>query len=110
MGVVSAVEAANARQKKHLAQRVRAHFGGKIEGKTFAVWGLAFKPNTDDMREAPALTIIEELLGSKAKIRTYDPVAMTNARKSLDEMVRLLAALGRRLEVRVGDSHASGTR
>jgi len=92
MGVVSAVEAANARQKKHLAHRVRAHFGGKLEGKTFAVWGLAFKPNTDDMREAPALSIIEELLGAKAKIRAFDPVAMPNARKMLGDRVTFCAS------------------
>ena len=85
MGIVAAAEAANARQKRHLATRVKNHFGSNLAGKTFAVWGLAFKPNTDDMREAPALTIIEELVAAGAKIRAFDPVATENAKKILGD-------------------------
>ena len=87
MGVVTAAEEANARQKKHLANRIKKHYGNALSGKTFAVWGLAFKPNTDDMREAPALTMIEELLAAGAKVRAFDPVAMENAKKILENRV-----------------------
>jgi UDPglucose 6-dehydrogenase len=81
LGIVTAAEEANARQKKHLAAKVRAHFKGDVKGKTFCVWGLAFKPNTDDMREAPALVVIEDLIAAGAKIRAFDPVAMEVTRK-----------------------------
>jgi UDPglucose 6-dehydrogenase len=83
MGVVQAAEEANARQKRHLAKKVKKHFGADLTGKTFAVWGLAFKPNTDDMREAPALTIIEEITQAGGKVRAFDPVAAENAEKLL---------------------------
>ena len=81
MGIIEAAENANMRQKKHLVKRVAAHFGKDLSKHTFAVWGIAFKPNTDDIREAPALTIIDELLALGAKVRTYDPVAMDNAKE-----------------------------
>jgi UDPglucose 6-dehydrogenase len=79
LDVVSAAESANARQKGLLARKVRARFGENLAGLTFAVWGVSFKPNTDDIREAPALTIIDELTRSGARVRAYDPVAMENA-------------------------------
>ena len=82
MGIVAAAEEANARQKKHLAKRVKEHFGS-VKGKTFAVWGLAFKPNTDDMREAPAISIIEDLHAAGARLQSYDPVARETAEKVL---------------------------
>ncbi|MGK5082659.1 UDP-glucose/GDP-mannose dehydrogenase family protein [Bdellovibrionota bacterium FG-1] len=85
MGIVGAVEDANARQKRRLSAKVRARFGSALVGKTFALWGLAFKPNTDDMREAPALTVISELTEAGAKIRAYDPVATENARQLIDD-------------------------
>ncbi len=87
MGVVAAAELANARQKKHLAGRLKVHFGQKLDGRVFAVWGLAFKPNTDDMRDAPSLDLISELLDAGAQIRVFDPVAMKNARKLLGKRV-----------------------
>ncbi len=87
LGIVSAAEEANARQKAHLVTKVKAHFKGNLQGKTFALWGLAFKPNTDDMREAPALTMIEGLLEAGAKVRAFDPVAMENTRKILGEQI-----------------------
>lgn len=89
MEIVHAAESANARQKKHLVLRVLEHFGPDLRGKVFAVWGLAFKPNTDDMREAPSLSIIEGLLGAGAQVQAYDPVAMPNARKLLKNGVEL---------------------
>jgi UDPglucose 6-dehydrogenase len=73
--VVHAVEAANEAQKHLLGDKIKARFGKDLKGKTFAVWGLAFKPNTDDMREAPSLTLIADLQAAGAKIRAYDPVA-----------------------------------
>ena len=60
---------------------------GKVGGKTLAVWGLSFKPNTDDMREAPSIEIIKSLLKHKVKIRAFDPVATPNARKNLPEII-----------------------
>lgn len=81
MEIVTAAENANARQKRHLVTRVKKHFGQDLKGRTFGIWGLAFKPNTDDMREAPAITIIEELVAAGATVRAFDPVAAENARK-----------------------------
>jgi UDPglucose 6-dehydrogenase len=83
LGVLQAVEDANERQKQVLVQRVLARFGEDLTGRTFAVWGLAFKPNTDDMREAPSRVIIAELTRRGAAIQAYDPVAMTEARRVL---------------------------
>ncbi len=79
--VMKAVEAVNAEQKTVLAQKVKAHFGEDLKGKTFAVWGLSFKPQTDDMREAPSIVIINELINAGAHIVAYDPVAMHEARR-----------------------------
>ncbi len=83
LGVLSAVEAANDRQKRVLVDKVVARFGEQLQGHTFALWGLAFKPNTDDMREAPSRVIIDELLKRGAQIRAYDPVAMTEAQRAI---------------------------
>ena len=79
--VVKAVEEANQRQKGVVAQKVVARFGKDLMGKRFALWGLAFKPNTDDMREAPSLVVIQALLERGATISAYDPVAMDEARR-----------------------------
>ncbi len=83
--LLEAVENVNARQKRALAHRVVDYFApqGGVEGKVLALWGLAFKANTDDMRESPALSIIEELTSRGMRIRAYDPVAADNARKLL---------------------------
>ena len=82
LGVVEAVERANERQKKLLGERVLAHFGGNLAGKRIAIWGLAFKPETDDIRESPALVLIEQLRAAGATIAGYDPAAMDNIKAS----------------------------
>lgn len=79
--VLQAVEDANDAQKQVLVSKVVARFGEKLEGKNFAIWGLAFKPNTDDMREAPSRVIIEELFSRGATVTVYDPVAMDETRR-----------------------------
>src|SRR5580658_4589850 len=77
--LLEAVEAVNDRQKNALVGKIRQHFKEQLQGRTFALWGLAFKPNTDDMREAPSRVIIEALLQAGAKVRAYDPVALEEA-------------------------------
>jgi UDPglucose 6-dehydrogenase len=79
--LLRAAEQVNARQKKLIAERVKEHFGADLRGRTFALWGLAFKPRTDDMREAPSLTVIEELLAAGAAVRAHDPEALESARR-----------------------------
>ncbi|HVS19086.1 MAG TPA: UDP-glucose/GDP-mannose dehydrogenase family protein [Planctomycetota bacterium] len=79
--ILKAVEAVNETQKKVLFEAVVGHFGPDLKGKRFAVWGLAFKPNTDDMREAPAVVVIEALLGAGATVCACDPEAIEEARK-----------------------------
>jgi UDPglucose 6-dehydrogenase len=81
LSVLQSVEHANDRQKRVLAEKVVSFFGESLAGKRFAVWGLAFKPNTDDMREAPSRTLIGELVDRGAEVVTYDPVAMDEARR-----------------------------
>jgi UDPglucose 6-dehydrogenase len=73
--VIAAVEQANEAQEHILGDKIKARFGKELKGKRFAVWGLAFKPNTDDMREAPSLTLIADLMAAGAEVRAYDPVA-----------------------------------
>jgi UDPglucose 6-dehydrogenase len=80
--ILQAVERVNHRQKSVLAGRMERHFGS-LKGRTIAVWGLAFKPRTDDMREAPALVLIERLLALGAKVQVFDPAAMAVAKKLL---------------------------
>jgi UDPglucose 6-dehydrogenase len=79
--LIGAVESVNARQKTRLFAKLASHFGGadRLSGKTIAVWGLAFKPNTDDMREAPSRTLMEALWRAGAKVQAFDPVAMPQA-------------------------------
>ena len=79
--VLAAVESVNDRQKHVLFDKIKRFFGGKVSGRTIAVWGLAFKPNTDDLREAPARVLMEALWAAGAKVRAYDPVAMPEARR-----------------------------
>jgi UDPglucose 6-dehydrogenase len=83
--ILKAVEEVNAKQKFTLFEKVRQHFDGDLEGKTFAVWGLAFKPRTDDMREAPALYIINSLLEHGANVRATDPEAIEQAQWRLGD-------------------------
>jgi len=81
--ILDAVEAANAAQKRVLGAKIATRFGADLKGRHFAIWGLAFKPNTDDMREAPALELIHELLERGATLTAYDPVAMHEAQRIL---------------------------
>ncbi len=87
--VVQAAERANERQKRALGARVIAHFGGSLAGRRICVWGLAFKPETDDLRESPALTLIEQLREAGAVVAAYDPAAMSNARAQLAGAIEL---------------------
>ena len=80
----------NDRQKKILAEKLLRHFGDDLSGKTIGVWGLAFKPNTDDIREAPALYILEELLEYGAAVKAYDPEAMENIRNQFGDRIQLV--------------------
>ena len=79
--ILEAVEAVNHQQKHVLGRKILARFGGKLEGRTIALWGLAFKPNTDDMREAPSRVLIDDLLAHGAGVVAYDPIAMPEARR-----------------------------
>ncbi len=78
--ILEAVEAVNQRQKQVLFEKIQRRFGEDLAGKRFAVWGLSFKPDTDDMREAPAITLIRALLSAGAEVSTYDPKAMEEAK------------------------------
>jgi UDPglucose 6-dehydrogenase len=86
--ILAAVESVNHRQKQVLFHKIKAHFGD-LRGKTLAIWGLAFKPNTDDMREAASRVLIESLWAAGAKVRAYDPVAMPECRRIYGERVDL---------------------
>jgi len=87
LNVISAAEKANEYQKGVLAGKIRKHFGNNLKDKTFAVWGLAFKPQTDDIREASAIILIESLLKEGANIKAYDPAAMSETRKILGDKI-----------------------
>lgn len=87
--VLRAVESANEAQKRVLVDKIVRRFGADLSGRSFALWGLAFKPNTDDMREAPSRVVIDELLARGAGVRAYDPIAMQEARRALGERPRL---------------------
>jgi UDPglucose 6-dehydrogenase len=85
MKLMQAVDGVNDEQKQVLFKKIYAHFSGQLEGKNLAVWGLAFKPRTDDIREAPALTLIDQLVAAGAKVRVHDPEAMANVRELYGE-------------------------
>lgn len=87
MEVLQAVERVNERQKGILFDKLARHFGNDLRGKTIALWGLAFKPETDDMREAPSLVLIHKLLDVGCSVRVYDPVAMDECRRRLGDKV-----------------------
>ena len=91
--ILQAVEAVNHDQKSTMVRKIRGHFSNDIEGQVFAIWGLAFKPNTDDMREAPSRRVIEELLNEGASVRVYDPVAMDEVRRIYGERDGVFYAL-----------------
>lgn len=85
--ILEAVMKVNKNQKIHLLPKIKSYFGNDLKGKRIALWGLAFKPNTDDIREAPALKIIEELLKEGASVIAYDPEAMANIKKEIGEKI-----------------------
>jgi UDPglucose 6-dehydrogenase len=87
LDVLQAVEAANERQKRLLFEKLQRHFGGSLTGETVAVWGLAFKAETDDVRESPALVLVQALLDAGAAVRVHDPAALETARLHLGDRV-----------------------
>ncbi len=89
--ILNSVMQVNAEQKEILANKIKQRFGKNLSGKTIAIWGLAFKPNTDDIREAPALLIIERLLDAGAKIKAFDPEAMKNVNEKFGDKIELVS-------------------
>lgn len=87
MQVIEAVEAVNEKQKSIVFDKLSAAFQGNLKGKTVAIWGLAFKPETDDMREAPALVVIEKLLEAGAVVKAFDPVAMEECKRRIGDTI-----------------------
>ncbi len=85
--ILKSVELVNAKQKLHLVEKIKRYYNGNLKGKQFAVWGLAFKPNTDDIREAPAIDMIELLLDEGAKVVSFDPEAMNNVKQVLGDKI-----------------------
>ena len=85
--ILKAVERVNNRQKSVVYNKLAKHFNHELKGKTFALWGLSFKPNTDDMREAPSLVFIEKMLAEGAKIKAYDPVAIDEAKRRIGDKI-----------------------
>jgi len=86
--ILDAVVAVNEKQKRLLGEKVLKHFGGNLKGKRIAVWGLAFKPGTDDIREAPALVLIDQLVAAGAEVVGTDPVAMSAVKKQIGDKIR----------------------
>ncbi len=91
MKVLKAVEEVNERQKSVLFDKLSRHFGGDLKGKTVAMWGLAFKPKTDDMREAPSLVLIDLLTQAGVRVKVFDPVAMEECRRRVGDRVTYAA-------------------
>jgi UDPglucose 6-dehydrogenase len=89
--ILEAVEKVNANQKLHLVEKIKSYFNQNVQGKHFALWGLAFKPNTDDIREAPALSIIDALTNAGATVTAYDPEAMTNVKGQIGDKIQYAA-------------------
>ncbi len=89
MRILQSVEEVNDDQKKVLFNKIKKHYGNDLKNKTFCIWGLSFKPNTDDMREAPSLVLIDALIDAGAKIQAYDPVAMNEALHILGNKIDL---------------------
>ena len=87
MRILKAVEDVNEEQKTILFRKLSAHFGGDLQGRRVAMWGLAFKPETDDMREAPSLVLIDRLLEAGCQVMAYDPVAMPEARRRIGDRI-----------------------
>ena len=91
--VLEAVEAVNDDQKLVMFSKIKEHYKGTLKGKTIAMWGLSFKPQTDDMREAPSLVLIHSLLGAGAKVKAYDPVAMHEAKRIIGDRITYATGL-----------------
>jgi UDPglucose 6-dehydrogenase len=89
MKILEAVETTNASQASRFVEKVVKHFGGNVQGKRFAVWGLSFKPRTNDMRDAPSIAIIKSLVAAGAAISAYDPEAMEDAKVIFGNTVQL---------------------
>ncbi|MGE0870191.1 MAG: UDP-glucose/GDP-mannose dehydrogenase family protein [Kofleriaceae bacterium] len=89
LSIIDAAERVNERQQRALGRRIISHFGGRLEGRKVAVWGLAFKPETDDIRESPALVLIDQVREARAAVSAYDPVAMPNVRAVLGDALEL---------------------
>jgi UDPglucose 6-dehydrogenase len=89
LSIITATERANERQKRVLGDRLLAHFGGNLKGKRIGIWGLSFKPETDDIREAPALVLLDQLRSAGAMVAGYDPEAMPNVRKAVGNAISL---------------------
>ena len=87
MQVIEAVEAVNEKQKYIVYEKLNKAFSGDLKGKTVALWGLSFKPETDDMREAPALVVIEELLKSGVTVKAFDPIAMDECKRRIGDSI-----------------------
>lgn len=87
MRVLKAVEEVNERQKEVLFDKLMKHFNGNIAGKTITVWGLAFKPETDDMREAPSLVLIDKIIAAGGKVKVYDPIAIPECQRRIGDKV-----------------------
>lgn len=85
--ILQAVEDVNDAQKNILFKKIAAHFGNQLKNKTFAIWGLSFKPNTDDMREAPSLVLIDNLLKEGAKVKAYDPVSVEETKRIIGDKI-----------------------
>jgi UDPglucose 6-dehydrogenase len=85
--ILKSVENVNNRQKEIIVDKIKNHFGNQLKGKTFGIWGLSFKPQTDDMREAPSLVIIDRLLSEGASLKVYDPVATSECKKKIGDKV-----------------------
>ncbi|MBQ7791814.1 MAG: UDP-glucose/GDP-mannose dehydrogenase family protein [Rikenellaceae bacterium] len=98
MQVLEAVEAVNERQKGILYEKFEREFDGEVEGRCVAMWGLSFKPETDDMREAPSLVLIERLLAAGCRVRVFDPIAMDEARRRLGDRVEYCSSKYEALE------------
>ncbi len=88
MQIITSADTVNKRQRTHFIEKITAKFGKNLEGKVFALWGLAFKPKTDDMREAPAITVIQELLAMGAIIQAYDPKATQAAKEIFKDTIK----------------------
>ena len=88
--ILKSVENVNNRQKESLYHKAIKHFNGDLKGKKIVLWGLSFKPNTDDMREAPALVLIDKLTAKGANVFAYDPVAMDEAKRILGDKIKFV--------------------